>query len=145
MQVRALKTFNGRLGLIRAGVVITVDDRYGKQLIANKLAEVHVPRTNGSDSAFQPGPESNTDLGGPQSTKDGDEGNAEDDDQDGSSGDEVDQDEETTDEETTDEETESQRDQESGSTGDSSVGRRGGGRGRQSSSPRAGRRSRKKT
>src|SRR5690606_17448471 len=122
-----LKTFNGRLGLIRAGVVITVDDRYGKQLIANRLAEVHVPRTNGPDNASQPGPESNTDLGGPQSMKDGDEGNAEDDDQDGSSEDKVDQDEETT-----NEAIESRRDQESGSTEDSSVGRRGGGRGQRS-------------
>jgi hypothetical protein len=141
MQVKALKTFNGRLGLIRAGVVITVDDRYGKQLIANKLVEVHVPRTNGPDSAFQPGPESNTDLGGPQSTKDGDEGNAEDDDQDGSSDeDEVDQDEETT-----DEGTESKRSPDDGLAAASSEVLRAGGRGQRSSSRQAGRRSRKKT
>lgn len=127
MQVKALKTFNGRLGLIRAGVVITVDDRYGKQLIANKLAEIHVPRTNGPDSASQLGPESNTDLGGPQSTKGGDEGNAEDDDQDGSS------------------EDESKRSPDDGLVAVSSEVPRAGGRGQRSLSPRAGRRSRKKT
>lgn len=41
MQIRALKTFAGHLGLIRAGTVITVDSTYGSRLIANGLAAVH--------------------------------------------------------------------------------------------------------
>lgn len=62
MQVRALKTFNGRIGLVRTGEVITVDDRYGKQLVSNKLAAPHKP----GDKA----PESNKDLGDAPSNKD---------------------------------------------------------------------------
>lgn len=38
MQIRALRTFGGKQGLIRAGIVVTVDDRYGARLIAQRLA-----------------------------------------------------------------------------------------------------------
>lgn len=46
MQVIAAKTFNSKLlGLVRQGMgPITVDDQYGKALIRNGLARVHVPR-----------------------------------------------------------------------------------------------------
>lgn len=121
MQVEALKTFNGRLGLVRAGMIITVDDRYGSQLIKNRLARVHVPRSLE--------PDRNADLGGPDRTKEGGgEGNG------FGAGPE--------DDNPPPEEASSQQDPESGSTEDSSAGRRGGGWGRRSSSPRAGRRSR---
>lgn len=39
MQIRALRTFGGQYGVIRTGIVLTVDDRYGGRLIANGLAE----------------------------------------------------------------------------------------------------------
>lgn len=142
MQVRALKTFNGRLGLIRAGVVITVDDRYGKQLVNNRLAVVHEPQRLEPDNAGDPGPDLNADLGGPQSSKgEGDEGNAADDDSAGSS-DEADGDHDETEAETP---TRSRRSRASGSTDDSSEDRPAGGRGVRSSSLRQGRPSRKKT
>lgn len=128
MQVKALKTFNGRLGLIRAGTVITVDDRYGKQLINNKLAEKHAP------APLEP--ESNTDLGGPPSTKDGDLGN-----DDG----EGDEDEDHSEDSPPGDETKSQLEQGSGSTESSSAGRRAGGRAKPLSSQQVGRRSRKRT
>lgn len=37
-QIRALKTFQGRHGLVRAGSIITVQDSYAAQLIRNGLA-----------------------------------------------------------------------------------------------------------
>lgn len=139
MQIRALKTFNGRLGLVRAGVVITVDDRYGNQLIANGLAAKHNPDANAPQSATQPGPDANTDLGGPKSTKgEGDEGNGEDDDGAGSS-------DEADGEDGKSEATGSQPDPESGEADSSKAGRRGGGRARPLSSQQVARRSRKKT
>lgn len=143
MQVRAIKTFNSNLGvsgapkqLVREGLVITVSDRYGQQIIASRLAVKHVPRENK--------PERDTDLGGPDKTKkaapEGDLGNGEDDENAGSS-DEPNGEEET--DET--EETESSQDQESGEDESSSEDRRTAGRTRRSSSQRPARRSRKKT
>lgn len=68
MQVRALKTFDGRLGLVRTGAVITVDKQYGNQLIRSGLAALFIP------SNLEP--DSNVALDGPNSTKnEGDEGN----------------------------------------------------------------------
>jgi|SRR5690606_4711292 len=124
MQVEALKTFNGRLGLVRTGMIITVDDRYGSQLIKNRLARVHVP--------MPLEPDRNADLGGPDRTKEGGgEGNG------SGAGSE--------DDNPSPEETSSQQDPESGETDASSEVPRAGGRGQRSSSRQAGRRSRKKT
>lgn len=121
MQILAVKTFNNnkKLGLVRAGMVITVDERYGLQLIRRKLAKPFNP-------AVPVAPPQNASLPGPDKVKEeGDEGNgAGDDDSD---------------------ETLSQQSPESGSTESSSVVRRGGGRRAQSSSQRPARASRKKT
>lgn len=43
MQIRAIKTFNGRMGLIRDGMIVTVEDKYGNQLVRSGLAVVHTP------------------------------------------------------------------------------------------------------
>lgn len=53
MQLRALKTFNSKqIGLVRDGMIITVNDRYGAQLVKSKLAEL-TPDSNKS----LPGPD----------------------------------------------------------------------------------------
>jgi hypothetical protein len=39
MQVRALRSFRGRLGMVRAGLVLTVEDTYGRALVRQRLAE----------------------------------------------------------------------------------------------------------
>jgi hypothetical protein len=142
MQVTALKTFAGKMGLVRTGMTITVDERYGKQLIKSKLAVLAGAQTNNPDDPTLQ-PERNTDLGGPESTKDDedDEGNEEEgDDPEDESSDEPD--EESS--ETTDEQGSSQE-RGSGSGRSSSADRRGGGRARPLSSQQVGRRSRKKT
>lgn len=46
MQIMILKTFTSKAhGLLRGGIgPITVDEQYGKALVRNGLAKVHVPR-----------------------------------------------------------------------------------------------------
>lgn len=117
MQVRALKTFSGRQGLVRAGQVVTVDERYAKQLLAGKLVEPHRP-----DYPLKP--ESDKNLGDAPEKKDGDEGNE----SRGESNDST-----------------SSQGQESSATEDSSAAQPAGGRRRPLSSQQVGRRSRKKT
>lgn len=145
MQVTALKTFAGKMGLVRTGMTITVDERYGKQLIKSKLAVLAGAQTsNPNDPGLHP--DRNTNLDGPESTKDDeddedDEGNEfEGDDPEDESSDEPDAESS----ETTDEQGSSQE-PDSGSGRSSSAGRRGGGRARPLSSQQVARRSRKKT
>lgn len=45
MQVKALKSFQGRHGYIRAGQVVNLEDSYARALAANKLVEL--PNTEG--------------------------------------------------------------------------------------------------
>ena len=40
MQIRALRSFRGRYGFVRKGLVLTVEDSYARGLIQNRLAEV---------------------------------------------------------------------------------------------------------
>lgn len=136
MQVRAIRTFSSNLGfsgepkqLVRTGLVITVSDHYGRQLIAGKLAVLHNPE------ARPLAPQRNTDLGGAPRTKDGegegDEGNEScDDEAEGS--------------ETERQETESSQDQGDSSQDSSSEDHPTAGRARRSSSQRPGRRSRRR-
>ena len=71
MQIRALKTFNSKQhGLVREGMVITVDDRYGNKLIAGMRPLAAVMPLE---------PERNASLPGPDKVKDS-EGNEERDD-----------------------------------------------------------------
>lgn len=150
MQVRALKTWNDNrkpngLGLIRAGVVITVDERYGRQIISSGLAVKHTPP--GPAIATTPGPDMNTALPGPDSTKNamgaGDDG------EDPNMGNEEEEDEVEEEEEVEEEveeeevETRSRRKPASGSKVSSSAGQQVGGRKRPLSSQQVGRRSRK--
>ncbi len=125
MQIRASKTFNGRLGLIRTGTVVTVPDNYARDLISKGLATRHVPGVNE--------PQQNTDLGGAPSTKDGDLGNEDGDDDDHSE------------DSPSPDEASSKQSEESGSAESSSAARKGGGRTRPLSSQQVGRRSRKRT
>lgn len=120
MHVRALKTFSGRMGLIRTGEVFTVDDRYGKQLMNNKLVVPHEPE--------QPKPETDKNLGDAPENKGGAGG--EDDGGGNASG--------------SDASSQSQN-ADAGKTDDTSAEQQGGGKAKAVSSPRAGRRSRKKT
>lgn len=77
MQVRALKTFNSRdYGLIRTGVVITVSERYGRQIVQKGFAEVHEAESREPDNVGDPGPDDNRDLGQAPKRKEP-EGNAE--------------------------------------------------------------------
>lgn len=123
MRVIATKTFAGKMGLIRGGSIITVDDRYAQQLISNKLALRH----EGPDPDMKAlgGAPENKDLGGAPSNKgEGDVG-----------GNERSDDREST----------SSQDQEPGKAGDSSAGQPAAGRMPPVSSRQVGRRSRKKT
>ena len=70
MQIRALRTFNSKYGLIRTGIVTTVDDRYGNQLIRSGLAAMVKPDE-------QREPDANAALPGAPQTKKVDLGNAE--------------------------------------------------------------------
>lgn len=118
MQVRALRTFNSKnFGLIRDGMIVTVDDRYGNQIIKSGLAERHVP-----DAGDPLQPQNDKSLPGPDKTKDDDAGNGE-------------RDDDTNDSSRTNE-TSSEHAPESGETESSSAGRRGGGRKKRSSSRR---------
>lgn len=122
MQIRALKTFNSKAhGLVRGGVVITVDDAYASKLIRSNLAESHAP-----ENADQPGPAQNKALSGPdkRSGKGSSDDNA-----DSSRG------------SSSDDETSSQRRRASGETENSSEDPPEDGPGRRSSSRRQGRRS----
>jgi hypothetical protein len=54
MRVRALKTHMGRHGLIRAGIVFTIDDRYGEALCKSGIVErvsLQPEQTTAYDSA----------------------------------------------------------------------------------------------
>jgi hypothetical protein len=55
MRVRALKTHFGRHGLIRAGIVFTVDDRYGGDLLRSGLVE-RVPLRPEQTTAYDSAP-----------------------------------------------------------------------------------------
>lgn len=116
MQVLALKTFAGKLGLIRAGTVVTVDDRYGGNLIARNLAVLH--------TATPLAPEKNASLPGPERVKGNDEGR---------------------DGDAPNRGTNTEPSQESGSEENSEGAHQTDGQDRPSSSRRAGRRSKKKT
>lgn len=141
MQIRALKTFSSNLGLagepkqlVRTGLIITVPDHYGKQLIAGKLAALHNPEAQPLE------PQRNTDLGGAPRAKDGEgEGEGEGDEGNGSCDDEAEV------SETEQQETESSQDQDDSSEDSSSEAPPAAGRSRRSSSQRPGRRSRKRT
>jgi hypothetical protein len=64
MQIRALKTFMGRNGLIRTGLVVTVDDRYANQLITKGLVARHVePIGPKSNAAIDEAPQKKIDEG----------------------------------------------------------------------------------
>jgi hypothetical protein len=53
MQYRALKTFRGRYGLIRAGMVVTLDDRYAAELlIGRKIERVALPQAAPKKQAY---------------------------------------------------------------------------------------------
>ena len=55
MQIRALKTFNSKqVGLVREGMLFTVSDRYGQQLVKTGLAKPDV--TPDHDKSL-PGPD----------------------------------------------------------------------------------------
>jgi hypothetical protein len=134
MQIKALKTFNSKnLGLIRTGIIVTVEKRYAQQLIKTGLAEEHKPKKNEPDNAGGLQPDSNTSLGDAPRQKEPDLGNDPDDGQEGSS-----------DEPPTDE-TESSQDQASGSTDSSSEAPPVAGKKKQLSSRQVGRPSRKRT
>jgi hypothetical protein len=120
MQVKALKTFSGRMGLIRTGEVITVEDRYGNQLIRNKLVEPHTPVLSKPESNKNLGdaPERKDDEGNPEDNQGNDEGSAA---------------------------SSQSQNADDGKEANSSDEQQGGGKGKPVSSPRRARRSRKTT
>lgn len=124
MQVKALKTFAGKYGPIRTGMIVTVDERYGRALLGRNLVVAVGAQT--SDPGLLE-PERNTDLGGAPETK-GDAGN-----------------DDVGDDPSEAQPEDSSHNQDTGSEIDSSEDPPTAGWGRRSSSPRAGRRSRKKT
>lgn len=53
MHARALKTFQGRLGMIRKGTIFQPDPHYAKQLLKNKMIE----ELSAEEARAAPGPE----------------------------------------------------------------------------------------